>query len=239
MMLIAKESHSGNANHEEAGPARWYVTNGEEVVGPVDTDLLLRGITSRRIPNDCMVIEERWGSWRALDQIRELARISRPFSWAAHEGELGPGIPHELVDRARDAGEALLFAMHAAVQATRASAGLVHRARDPFVGLVTSSARGPGVDEQLGQVVPRLDPALDLARAGEIRLGSVESGEPWARAIARRFSACPGARKGVAMAPVFDGGRLLAVIELARADHGFRADDAAVLRKIVDAVCRK
>src|SRR5439155_12489640 len=110
--------------------------------------------------------------------------------------------------KARDAGEALLFAMHAAVKATRATAGLVHRAREPFVGFVTSSARGPSVDEQLGQVVPRVDPALELASGGEIVLGSIGSGAAWERAVARRFSACPGELRGVAMAPVFDGGRL-------------------------------
>jgi hypothetical protein len=227
-----------NLAEKESTRCAWYVTNGAAVVGPVDTDLLLRGITSARIPNDCMVIQPTWGAWRALDQIRELGRIVRPFSWATGEREIGPGIPEELVCRARDAGEALLFAMHAAVKATRATAGLVHRVREPFLGLVASSARGPGVDEQLGQVLPRLDPALELAERGEIWLGSVES-RAVGRAIARRFSACPGELRGAAMVPVFDGGRLLAMIELARVDHPFRVEDGAVLARIAEAVCRR
>jgi hypothetical protein len=39
------------------------------------------------------------------------------------------------------------------------------------------------------------------------------------------------------MVSVFDGGKLLAMIELARADHPFRAADAAVLSKIAQVVC--
>jgi hypothetical protein len=187
-----------------------------------------------------MVIQPSWGAWRALDQIRELGRITRPFSWAEDDG-LGAGVPEEMVRHARDAGEALHFAMHAAIRATRATAGLVHRMRDPFVGLVTSSARGPGVDEQLGQVISRHDPLLELALRGEgeVWLGSVGGTSSREGAIARRFSACPGEIAGVAMAPVFDGGRLLAMIELARADHPFRSADAAVLRKIADVVCQR
>jgi hypothetical protein len=258
-MILAENpsAPSASAGPAPPGASAWYVTNGESVIGPVDTELLLRGITSSRIPNDCMVIQESWGSWRALHQIREVARIGRPFSWEACHTELCPGIPEEFVRRARDAGEALLFAMHAAVKATHATAGLVHRARDPFVGLVTSSAVGPGVHEQLGQVVPRVDPALDRARRNEVLIGPIPgrsrcgtpggvglprvvgsgAGSQAERAILRRFSAYSGELKSVAMVPVFDGGRLLAMIELARADHLFRAEDAVILRKIADVVC--
>ncbi len=233
MILTEKES-----THRAA--PRWYVTNGDAVVGPVDTELLLRGITSARIPNDCMVAQESWAAWRTIDQIRELSRISRPFSWARDE-TLGAGIPEEMVCRARDAGEALLFAMHAAVKATRATAGLVHRTRGPFVGLVTSAARGPGVDAQLGEVISRHDPALELAARGEPWLGPIgeKAPTPVEGAIVRRFAACPGALRGLALVPVFDGGRLMAMIELARVDHAFRGADAVVLRDIADVVCRR
>ncbi len=240
-MILAEKERSSSASE------RWYVSNGEAVVGPVDTDLLLRGITARRIPDDCMVIQEAWTSWRALGQIRELSRILPRPSWTEAKGALAAsGVPEDLVRRARDAGEALLFAMHAAVMATRATAGLVHRAREPFVGLVTSCAHGSGVDEQLGQVISRHDATMDWATKGMIVLaygasdglrgrGTSTDAE---RAIARRFSAC-GELAGVAMVPVFDGTRLLATVELARNDHPFRAEDAGVLRRIADVVCLK
>ncbi|HEX9295133.1 MAG TPA: GYF domain-containing protein [Polyangiaceae bacterium] len=217
--------------------ARWYVTNGETVVGPVDTDLLVRGITANRIPDDCMVMQEAWTSWRSLPQIRELSRISPKPSWVQPQDELASsGVPENLVRNARDAGEALLFAMHAAVMATRATAGLVHRAREPFVGLVTSCAHGLGLDGQLGQVLPRLDPAMATAQQGSVLVARARTaGEP-ERAIARRFSVC-GELAGVAMVPVFDGARLLAMIELARTDHPFRVEDADILQRIAAVVC--
>jgi GAF domain-containing protein len=219
-------------------PSRWYVSNGAAVVGPVDTDLLLRGITSARIPNDCMVIQESWACWRALSEIRELSRITRPFSWTMPEGQVAPGMPEALVQEAHDAGEALLYAIHAAVLATRAAAGLAHRVREPFVGLVTSSAHGSGMDRLLGTVVPRLDPALVVARRGEIMLGSPSDNDALG-AVGRRFSAHGKNIAGVAMVPVFDGGRLLGVLEVARVDHAFRNEDAAVLQKIARLVSLK
>jgi hypothetical protein len=219
----------------------WYVTNGAVVVGPVGTDLLLRGITSARIPNDCMVAQPNWGAWRPIEQIREVARIARPFSWTTAEAELAPGIPEHMVRRARDAGEALLLAMHAAVKGTSASVGLVHRVREPFVGLVTSGAHGLSAIDQLGQVVAHSDPVLEWAKLGEVFLGPTggDARDPVERALLRRFSAHPRELGGVAMVPVFDGGRLLAMIELAREGHPFRSEDASILKKIADVVCAR
>jgi GAF domain-containing protein len=218
-----------------APPApRWYVRNGQTVVGPVDTDLLLRGITSARIPGDSMVLQESWACWRDISLTREHSRLQRSFSWAA-SARASAEVRDELVQRARDAGEALLLALHAAVVATRAAAGLAHRVRAPFVGLVTSSVHGSGMDQQLGAVVPRLDPALVVARRGEILLGTPTDNHALA-AVARRFSVHRGNIAGVAMVPVFDGGRLLAMLELARVDHAFRHEDGAVLQKIAGLV---
>jgi hypothetical protein len=218
-----------------ATPALWYVTNGDTVVGPVGTDLLLRGITSARIPDDCMVIQESWGEWRSLLEIRELSAIGPVPSWSEGSGVASPRVPAELVERAENAGEALLFAMHAAVTAVRATGGLVHRMREPFVGLVTSSAHG--VDGELGQIIPRLDPALAVAEDRKILMGRPNEG-PAERAIARRFMAC-GELSGVAMIPVFDGDTLLAMLELARTDHSFRAADTETLLRIAQMVSRK
>ena len=63
-MILAEKlsAPTASAGPAPSGTSLWYVTNGESVVGPVDTELLLRGITSSRIPNDCMVIQESWGS---------------------------------------------------------------------------------------------------------------------------------------------------------------------------------
>lgn len=218
--------------------ALWYVTNGDAVVGPVGTHLLLRGITSARIPDDCMVTQESWGEWRNLVEIRELSVIGPRPSWSESSIVSPPPVPEELVQTAHDAGEALLFAMHAAVTAVRATAGLVHRVREPFVGLVTSSAHGPGVDDQLGHVIPRADPVLAFAHERKILIGGPHESLA-ERAIARRFSSCTGDLRGVAMVPVFDGDTLLAMLELARTDHPFRTGDTGTLLQIAQIVGRK
>src|SRR5712671_2124204 len=94
---------------------RWYVTNGEALVGPVETSLLLRGITNARIPEGCMVAQANWPSWRFFEETRENSLLERAFIWAADTGEVCPGLPREAVRNAQDVGEALLLAMHAAV----------------------------------------------------------------------------------------------------------------------------
>src|SRR5260370_724918 len=81
----------------------WYVTNGAVVVGPVGTDLLLRGITSSRIPNDCMVAQRNWGAWRPIAQIRDVARIVRTVSWASADAAL-LGAPGRARRRGHGAG---------------------------------------------------------------------------------------------------------------------------------------
>jgi hypothetical protein len=214
----------------------WYVTDGQGVVGPVDTDLLLRGIASSRIPHSCMVTQASWTSWRHLHEIREVSRgwIEPTPSWESVR--LGnSSVPEDLVSKARDAGEALLLAMHAAVTATRATAALVHRQREPFVGLVTSCAHGPSTEEQLGNVVPRFDPVLGAARMGRGVVGQ-PTGGPLHRCIARRFEGAAEELRGVAMVPVFDGTRLLAMMEVVRADHPFRREDRIVLQRIARVV---
>jgi len=233
-LMIAQEKELSQVSQ---GP--WYVTDGRGVVGPVDTDLLLRGIATSRIPHSCLVTQPSWGSWRHLHEIREASQgwIEPPPAWKVdHLGR--SDVPEDLVRKARDAGEALLLAMHAAVTATRATAALVHRQREPFVGLVTSCAHGRAMEEQLGQVVPRFDPVLGTARMGRGVLGRPQGGE-LQRCIARRFEGCSRELQGVAMVPVFDGARLLAMIEVVRADHAFRREDRGILQRIAEVVSVK
>jgi hypothetical protein len=174
--------------------------------------------------------------WRSLEIQGGTADL--PFDGIGGDdgGVCGSGVPEHWVRAAATAGEALLFALHAAVKATSATAGLLHRVREPFIGLVTSSAHGPvGTESELGQVIPHYDDGLDAARAGCMVLGPKDGGAA-ERAIARRFAACGPTLSVVAMVPIFDGDDLMAMLELARADHPFRWSDADVLRSIAELV---
>lgn len=55
----------------------WWVTKGDRrPVGPVSTELLLRGIGARKVPKDAMVCEVGGSSWR---WIAEVAPFSAAF----------------------------------------------------------------------------------------------------------------------------------------------------------------
>jgi hypothetical protein len=56
---------------------RWYVTNGVVAVGPVDFDLLTRGMMHGQIPNGSLVRHESWKVWRPLEDIRSLSPAER------------------------------------------------------------------------------------------------------------------------------------------------------------------
>jgi hypothetical protein len=222
--------------HAEAARAAegWYVKNGGHVVGPVPTDLLLRGIRHGRVPGGSMVRRESWTTWRRLNQIREAADA------AADRSAAGADVPSpaELVRRARDPGEALLLGLHLAVRSTLADVGLVHRVANPSAGLVTSMFHGWALERQMGDALKAHDPAVDLARAGTFVLSGPNDSDA-ARSVAERLRCCPFVLRGVAMVPVRYAGRLDAMIEIGRFDHPFRAVDAASLHGIATALVHR
>lgn len=48
---------------------RWYLTNGTTAVGPVNLDLIARGIESGRVPLESFVRHEAWKVWRPLSEF--------------------------------------------------------------------------------------------------------------------------------------------------------------------------
>lgn len=51
---------------------RWYVSNGENAVGPVKLDQLARGIECGKVPLDSFVRNEAWTVWRPLSDIAKV-----------------------------------------------------------------------------------------------------------------------------------------------------------------------
>jgi hypothetical protein len=210
-------------------PPQWLVSNGNVTVGPVRTELLLRGVMHGRVPSDSMVREVGWQTWRQVGQIREVCALKRVLERTMDEPSpklRGFREGSQAVAEASDVGEALLLALHAAAEATSATVGLAHRVREPLL-LPTTSCVFERSPEVLGEVLPWFDPAFALARSGGVLLGPANGGAV-ERAISARLSAdtplC-----GVAMLPIAVGGQLCAMLELGRSDHPFRLSDAAEL----------
>jgi hypothetical protein len=218
-MLLVTRSRS------ESAPF-WVVSNGSTTVGPVDTDLLVRGVLEGRIPSDCLVRDVRSETWRTLDQVREVRAL-----WTGPEAASLRGFERarKVLDQASDFSEAFLFMLHGAVRATRSCIGLLHRTRDPLNLPITSCVVGVA-DERLGEVVPNADPVLAVARRGELVLGQPSDGNV-ERSIAQRL-ASDLTLGGVAMVPVLEGTELLAFLELGRLNHPYRQSDGEALQRL-------
>jgi GAF domain-containing protein len=226
-------SSLGSALSPDASP-RWLVTNGTTTVGPVHTELLLRGYLGGRIPEHCQVREVRWGAWRPLGGIREIGNLKRRLS--------RDGAPLGLRDAAghlpttSDVGELLSAALQVAALALDANAGLLHRYRAPLSLPVTSAVFGVPV-ERLGDVLSESDPSYALALRGKGFCGSPRHGLV-ERLVAERLQH-DAPLASVLMAPVVCQGRLLALLELGRTGHVFRADDADDLAVLTAEVARR
>ena len=201
----------------------WVVSNGDVTIGPVRTELLLRGIRHGRVPTDCQVREASSPVWRRLEEVREVAGLfGQPGSVADFRKAASS---FRAAENERDV---LLFLLHGAAEATRASCGLVHRLRPPFGLLITSYARG-GLDEALGSVVPAQDPAYARARASET-LSGAGSDSLATRLVAERLG--DGTLAGVVMVPITFGTELVAMLELGRDDRRFREGDVDELSRL-------
>ena len=213
-------------------PLEWLVTNGTVTVGPVRTELLLRGVMHGRVPTDSMVRQVGWTEWRAIGQIREVCALKRELDepLAKPQSLLDSA---EALNQAADAGEALLIALHAIALATSATIGLGHRLREPLL-LPTTSCVFEASAESLGEVVPWFDPAFAVARSGAPVFGGADSSDA-ARAVSRRLA--PGGElQSVAMIPLHVAGALRAMLEFGRCDHPFRTTDERELLEFAERV---
>ena len=232
-----REARSAPRSSPSSAP-EWLVCNGGVTVGPVRTDLLLRGVIHGRVPSTALVRQTGWQNWRELAKIREVSALSRVLDRRVDEALPEPSSLREsaeAVAQAADAGEVLLLALHAAARATSATVGLAHRVREPLLLPTTSCVYGAS-SERLGEVLPWFDPAVALARSGraQLLLGAGESGGVQHTVCARLSPSAPLA--GLAVLPIMVGGELCAMLELGRSDHPFRSSDSAELSEFVTQV---
>ncbi len=201
---------------------RWMLSNGESTIGPVETELLVRGVRQGRIPEHCRVRDVRSEQWRALDQVREVRALRE-------EGRSVFATIAAALRHARDEGEVFLFLLHGAASATHSAVAALHRFRDPVPLPVTSCVFGLS-HERLGEVVPAGDPLLELAASGETLLGGPDDSY-LTRFLADRLDAGQELR-GVAMVPLLYGNELAAMLDLGRSDHAYRFSDLDALQKV-------
>lgn len=231
--MFAPPAASSPASDTSASP-RWLVTNGDTVVGPVHTDLLVRGYLGGRIPLNCRVREVGWGAWRPLERIRELGSLTRrqaPDTAPLNLQEATLRLP-----TTRDVGELLTAALALAALVLDANAGLVHRYRSPVGTPVTSAVFGVPA-ERLGEVLSATDPSYQAALRGKGLCGTPQQGFAEQLVAERLQHDAP--LRSVAMAPVIASGRLIALFELGRTDHVFRADDGAELGEFAAQIARR
>jgi hypothetical protein len=206
-------------------PPNWYVTNGQAVVGPVNTNLLLSGISAGKVDRECYVAQYSWSNWREQNYIREIRSLRR---WQ-HSQKTVPGIEPikqalrplrfdgSALERIPCEDTVLSRALELAIQSTKANVGIMHQPKPPHVGLVTSFSYGPGMGINLGEVVPWHDDARAVAASDRAHLGTPEQ-DAWARASVALVSISFGGSRGL--------------LELGRYDHTFRQSDIAVLEDL-------
>ncbi|MBX3126430.1 MAG: GAF domain-containing protein [Polyangiaceae bacterium] len=219
-------------------PPLWYVSNGETTVGPVRSDLLMRGVWFDRIPGDCWVREARWREYRALDQVREVAstRRARRLGFDAPRIRRRPPLPEALEGSfaaASDPVEVATLLLNALMDRTGAELGAIHRSHRRYDRPVTTCVRGAGLLDLLERPIERDDPAILVARSGRVVFGKPDDGPLGRRISARLAIEAPVA--GVALVPMVQSGQLVAVLELGRSDHAFRRRDVELVRALTHA----
>lgn len=229
-----------------AGVDRWYVTNGATSVGPINLDLLARGVEAGKVPVESFVRHEAWKVWRPLRELAEITddegmpivgRLSTDdiSVVGSRPSTVQDFLPSDAVVGAVDRRDALLLLLAAAVARGHAEVAMIHELNDD--GAVAVSAHGPQVFEALGMRTKLLDPALIAAASGLLVLAEPTPG-PAGQAILDRLSRLGMPVSSAVMLPIRPRGRLYGTIELGRRSP-FRAAEVAGLEALVEALVFK
>jgi hypothetical protein len=222
---------------------RWYVSTGNAAVGPVNLDLIARGVEAGKVPLEAFVRHEGWTVWRPLSELAIVQRDEVPGEAAGYPTERvsdfgRPSTPTDVsadpVDGA-DRREALVLLMTAAVARSGADAVIVHEIGDDCA--VAVCAHGPSRREALGLRTPRFDPAIVAAVAG-VTLVATSTGGPAHASVIERLSRIAGPIEGALLIPIRAGDRVAGMIEIGRRAR-FRPAEIASLGALVEALAQK
>ncbi len=209
-------------------PPLWFVTNGDNTVGPVNTSLLLRGVERGRVPVTCHVRAYR-GKWRHLLGVREISAMwGKPTSEPSAEL-----VAHWCgsVEQVRDEEEFAHRAAWLAMAATGAESAMFHYRGPRSLGLVTRAVLGTVSQERHGCLLPENDLVLRCASQGLPVQGPPYG--PVEDELAKRFASSQWGVGAAVMVPFHSGGQLTAMLELSRPGHAFRLGDLRRAEHIV------
>ena len=216
----------------EANRKHWFVSDGQGVVGPVETSLLLRGLYAGKIHEGCSIWKNPWTSWRPLATMREIAVLESPT------GRTATDRAREWVDGANDASEVVAFALQAIASETRATVALAHKATS-FAGMFeTRTVVSERALDLLGNAVPASDPAMRLGKLCQMTIDKPRFSEA-GRATMTRLKQTWIPVAGTALTPIFNGTKLVAVLELAKSNRPFRRSDRALMLEVARMASRR
>ncbi len=217
-------------------PPLWYITNGEQSVGPVVTGMLVRGIEAGRVPDYCHVRVVR-GDWRGINYVREVAALNSRVSYLpAGSGREAFMELTLLTGHIKDDDEFLYELAQLAMTATSAENAMFHCFERSTRAMVTRCVLGPMPYDRLGRPLPESDLVLQSARLGRPVIGPPYG--PAEDALAMRFASSRGGAGAVAMIPISLAGSLTAMLELSRPGHAFRRDDLRRAERVVQRALR-
>ncbi len=232
---------------------RFFVSDGERTVGPVDATLLWRGLRAGKVPPEALVWTDGWDRWYTVREFAEQngfgASGAEPSIFHAFEQLSSLRLPSPDSERqrllqAKDLNEAATIFFALCVKATRAECGWVHvRFREAGGAMTTIEGIGPRAIFGCGRSIDPGDQALRVAREGRSVLGEPIPGVVGSAVVARVL-ATGTAPTSVLMIPVLCAGQLLVMVELGVASRpsGFSARDAALAEQIareLSAIARK
>lgn len=112
----------------------WFVTNGSKAVGPVDLELLSRGILADKVPQESFVRHVTWKIWVPVLEIRAKLLQSSAEDDEDETVPLSDRIsqtsPEDALALAETLSSALMLLLGAAVMMTRSSVGFIHQILD-------------------------------------------------------------------------------------------------------------
>jgi hypothetical protein len=234
---------------------RWYVTIGHAAVGPVNLDLLARGVEAGKVPLGAFVRHEQWTVWRPLyelaiiegdgaealrsagdsaDDITDPGHPSTPSTFASGDVSVESGDPLAPRRGSSSQRDALMLLMTAAVARGGADAAIVHEIDEE--GAVAVCAHGPSRWEVLGVHTPLLDPAVVAAATGATLVVEPDPRPGSAGAsVAARLCRLAGPIEGALLIPIQVHDRLVVMLEVGRRAP-FRPEEVASLEALVEAL---